>query len=127
MNRITEFELAGKKYPLNFSVKAARMVDEKYGGIEKLANAFDGSSGIGKMMTTLTDIMHVLMEQGAAYQKITDGKETDIPSLDEFEVLIGMGDITMLQQSLFEAIGIGSTATVETEPDTKNEKTTQND
>jgi hypothetical protein len=44
MSRITEIEIAGKKYPLNFSVKAAKEVSKRYGDIANIDKAFNGKT-----------------------------------------------------------------------------------
>ena len=41
MNRIKEIEIAGVKYPLNFSVKRQKEVSKRYGDISNIGNAFD--------------------------------------------------------------------------------------
>ena len=39
MSRITEIEIAGRKYPLNFSVRAAKEVANRYGDISSVGEA----------------------------------------------------------------------------------------
>lgn len=124
MNRTTTLQLAGKQYPLNFSVAAARQIDERYGGMEKLSQAFDGGS-IGRMMGTLSDVMYLLMQQGAAYEKLVNGREVELPTAEELDVLMGMQDFAVIQKTLFEAMGVGAKATVEVAPDAKNADATR--
>ena len=125
MNRIVEFELVGKTYPLNFSVKVARQLDEEFGGFEKLGEVM--LEGTGKGLTAACALLHQMMEQGAAYQKLTKGKEIEIPNQEDLEVLIGLPDYNRVQEAVLSAAGIGSQPTVEVEPDEKNGKTTQSE
>lgn len=36
MNRITYVEIAGKKYPLSFSLSALKEISNRFGGIEEM-------------------------------------------------------------------------------------------
>lgn len=123
MKRLTDFEMAGKIYPLNFSVKVARKVDEEFGGLDHLGDVMDG--GIGKGLTAICVLLHEMMEQGAAYRKLTEGAEIEVPSLDEMETLIGAQDVGALSEAIMNAAGLGGKPTVEVEPDAKNGKTAQ--
>ncbi len=125
MNRIVEFELAGKKYPLNFSVKAARIVDEEFGSLDNVSGVF-GWKDITNSLYNVSRLLQILMEQGAEYNRLVSGEKVDTPSADEIEVLIGAPDLKRAQTAIFEAIGIGSATTVEVEPE-KNVKATQNE
>lgn len=80
------------------------------------------------MKTTLYNqswLLYLLMEQGAEYIKLVDGKDVNLPNIDDFEVLIGVLDMKVVQEALFECIGISLTPTVEVETDPKNAETTQ--
>ena len=123
MNRITEFELGGKRYPLNFSVAAARKIDEEYGGFEKLNGVFAWES-VESALKDCFWTLRLLMEQGAAYQRIFGGEVVEIPTLEEMEILLGGPDIQRMQRAIHEALGLGMEATVEVEPDPKNGETT---
>lgn len=124
MNRITEFEIAGKKYPLNFSVKAARAVDEKFGSLDQLSGVF-GWGDITTIMYNVCWTLRLLMEQGAAYKKLVEGEDVELLSEEDLETLIGAPDIPRAQAAIHESIGISMKQTVEVEPDEKNAETTQ--
>ena len=123
MSRITEIEIAGKKYPLNFSVKAAKEVSKRYGGIENVTDAFSGGA-VDEMMDEATWILAVLMEQGSAYKKIIDGEDIEAPTQDELEIIMGVADFTNIQDVLMGAMTSGMEREIEVEPG-KNETTTQ--
>lgn len=124
MNRITEFEIAGKKYPLNFSVKAAEMIGERYGDISEIGKAFDGDNA-SKMLSEFVWLLSVLIDQGCAYKRIVSGDDIAAPSLDDLKVIIGMQDFIARKSELMNAIVSGMKPTVEVEPDAKNADTTQ--
>lgn len=125
MNRISEIEIAGKKYPLNFSVKAARAVDEKFGSLDKLSGVIGVSDNFTENMYNIHWMLILLMEQGAAYKKLVDGEDIVIPTSDDLEVLIGAPDLVPAQAAILQSIGLSMKPTVEVEPDSKNAETTQ--
>lgn len=124
MGRIKEIEVAGKKLTLNFSTKAAKAVDERFGGIEQIGEVFSGDTVAG-IMENIVWFLYLLTEQGAAYSKIVNGEEVAVYSLEELEVLVGFSDIMEMQNVLLDAIGMGMEAEVKVETDEKNEETTQ--
>ncbi len=118
MKRQVEFSLAGKTYPLNFSVKAARWADEELGGLEKLGDMME--DGVGKGLSAICALLYQMMEQGAAYRRLTQGVETDLPAREELEILLGMQGMKEVQEAVLAAAGLGAKPTVEVEPDPKN-------
>ena len=125
MNRITEIELAGTSYPLNFSTRAAELFDERYGGLENIGSAISGST-TGKTIKEVRWMLATLIGQGAAYRRIVDKVENP-PCLTEEELAVVMGiqDIQKLKTTLLAAMSAGSEPTVEVEPDKKNADATQ--
>lgn len=124
MKRITEIELAGKQYPLNFSVKAAKAVDEKFGSLDQLSGVF-GWGDITTSMYNVCWMLELLMEQGAAYKKLVDGETVELLPKEELETIIGPADIPMVQVAILESIGLSMKPSLEVEPDEKNVETTQ--
>lgn len=124
MDRITEIEIAGKKYPLNFSVKAAKEVSKRYGDIENVSDAFTDKE-MSEMMDEATWILALLIEQGVAYKKIVEGEELTAPTKDELEIIMGVADFADLKDTLLGSMMAGMEREVEVEPDPKNAKTTQ--
>lgn len=127
MERIQYVTLAGKAYPLNFSVRAARAVDEKYGSLDQMGGIFGAAEDFTTNLYNIHWLLRLLMEQGAAYLRLVEGESVELPDEDELEVLVGIHNLLEVQASLLEAIGFGSKTTVEVEPDPKNETTTQSD
>lgn len=127
MNRISEIEIAGKKYPLNFSVKAAKTVDEKFGSLDGISGVIGAAEDFSTNLYNIHWMLCLLMQQGAAYKKLADGEEVEIPSADDLEILIGAPDLVMAQAAILESIGLSVKPTVEIEADPKNAETTQGD
>ena len=124
MNRITEIEIAGKNYPLNFSVKAAKEVSKRYGDISNIGDAFTDKP-MDEMMDEANWILSLLIEQGIAYKKIVDGEEIKGITSDELEVVMGVADFANLKDTLFESMMAGMEREVEVEVAPKNAKTKQ--
>jgi hypothetical protein len=124
MDRITEIEIAGKKYPLNFSVKAAKEVSKRYGDISNIGDAFTGKP-MDEMMDEASWILALLIEQGVAYKKIVEGEDIKPLTKDELEIVMGVVDFAGLKDTLLGAMTAGMKREVEVEPDTKNAETTQ--
>lgn len=124
MNRITEMEIAGKKYPLNFSLKAAREVAKRYGDISNVTDAFNGKA-VDEMMDEAAWILALLLQQGAEYKKVVDGEDIKIFTKGELEVVLGVADFAGLKETLMDAMLAGMKREIEVEPDIKNAEATQ--
>lgn len=124
MNRITEIEIAGTKYPLNFSLVAAKEVAKRYGGIESVTDIFDGKS-TDEMMDEATWLLALLIDQGVEYKKIIDGEEVRKLTQDDLGVVMGVFEFKGLKDTLIGAMMAGMEREVEVEPDPKNAETTQ--
>lgn len=120
MNRITEIEIAGRKYPLNFSTKAVKEVSKRYGDLSKVGDAFSDRP-VEEMMDEATWLLALLIEQGVAYKKIIDGEEIKGLTQEELEVVMGIADFADLKDTLLGAM----TAGMEREVEVKNGKATQ--
>lgn len=124
MKRISDIEILGTRYPLNFSVKAAKAVDEKFGSLDKVSGIF-GWEDISTTLYNVHWLLKLLLEQGAAYKKLVEGEAIEPPSEEVLGVLIGPGDIPRVQAIILESIGLSIQPTVEVEIDEKNAETTQ--
>lgn len=135
--RIKHVEIAGKAYPLNFSVSAANEVTRRYGGITGINDAL----GLGSTQEDQTPeqkeragarirdeiawLLALLIQQGIAYEKLMGGAPEKPLTEDEICILASPSDILGMRLSVLEAVGAGLGVTVETEPDVKNAGTTQ--
>lgn len=126
MNRITEIEIAGSKYPLNFSTKAAKEIAQRYDGLENIEDAF-ADKAVDAMMDEIVWLLSLLIAQGVAYKRIVDGEEVKGITADELEVVLGVADMAGLKDKIMDAMLGGMKREVEVEVDTKNAETTQSE
>ena len=124
MERITEFEIGGRSFPLNFSVRAAELFAERYGDVSEIGKAFEGEN-TAKMLSEFTWILFVLIEQGCAYKNLVENENLDAPTFDDLKVIVGLQDLLARRDELMRAIVSGMETTVEAEVDSKNAETTQ--
>ena len=112
MNRITEIEIAGRKYPLNFSTKAVKEVSKRYGDISKVGDAFSDRP-VDEMMDEATWLLALLIGQCVAFKKIIDGEEIKGLTQEELEVVMGIVDFADLKDTLLGAMTAGMDREVE--------------
>jgi hypothetical protein len=124
MNRIGEIEIAGSKYPLNFSTKAAKEIAQRYDGLENIEDAFSGKA-VDAMMDEIIWLLSLLIAQGVAYKRIVEGEDVKGITADELEVVLGVADMTDMKGKIMNAMLGGMKREVEVEPDPKNAETTQ--
>ena len=123
MKRLSEIEINGIKYPLNFSIKAGRLIAEKYGSLEGALKDLDTDKTDVETFDKMIFIVETMMEQGQEYMKLS-GKESPTPlSKDEMEVFLDFNDTGYLMSCVVSGTVAGSEQEVETED--PNEKTTQ--
>lgn len=124
MNRLTEIEIAGTSYPLNFSTKAAKLISARYNGLDNIDKAFTGKS-VDNMMDEVVWLLALLIEQGAAYKRIVEGAEVKAINAGDLEVVLGVADLAGMKDKIMGAMLSGMERTVEVEDDPKNGETTQ--
>jgi len=123
MARISYLEIAGKKYPLSFSLMAQKKIAAKYGGLDKIANYMTGDNE--ETYVELGYICTLLIQQGCAYK---NAFEKDVPPyenapvvngefvpLTEDEIMLGVGfsDMKDLVNAIMECMGKGVKAELE--------------
>lgn len=132
MSRCTFIELAGKKYPLIFSLAASKAISAKYGGIAKIGEMLNtGNLGV-KEIETISFVITVLISQGCAYKNMFeadlppepgarhDGEKYISLSQEEVEICIGISEAGMIIEKITECINKSSETEIEAE--TKNTK-----
>lgn len=131
MNRITYVKIAGKSYPMSFSLGASKKIIEKYGSAQKMQTAMKKSDDVEKL-SIVTDMLALLIAQGCAYKNyfekdipapddapLIDGKWTPLPA-EVIEIALGVMDVAEVTQKIEECISIGSKKEVEGRPEGKN-------
>lgn len=133
MKKAVYLNLAGKNYPLNFSLGACKVIAKQLGGIEKLEDLV--SEGLNaETIDKIAMILQVLIAQGCAYKNLFEidaGISVDVenPALgedgrfkplskEELEMVVGFDDISNVITAINECI-YGS---AKTDIDTKTPK-----
>ena len=137
MSRLTYIKIAGKNYPMSFSLGASKKLIAKFGGVEKIQSEL---SKPGKDLEKLDLIMYVLsllISQGCAYKNylekdmpvpedspVIDGKWVPIPQ-EVIEIAVQMQDMEELTEKISACIARSNKKEVEAKPTGKNAKATQ--
>ena len=137
MAKITYITIAGKDYPMSFSLAAAKKIMEKYGGTGKLMKKMDETGSDAEKLEMISDILELLIAQGCAYKNyfeadipvpenapVIDGKWTPLPK-DIIDIALGVSDSETMVKSINECISTGSKKDLSAKPTSKNAKTTR--
>lgn len=130
MKKTTYLNLAGKNYPLNFSLGACKVIAKELGGIEKLEELASGGLS-AETIDKIIMVLKVLIAQGCAYKNLFEldaGIPIDVedPAIgadgrfkplgrEEIEMVVGFDDIANIITAINECVS-GSAGT---EIDTK--------
>ena len=136
MSRIVYAKIAGKSYPMSFSLGASKKIIGKYDSAEKMKSALEKSKDTDKI-DLVTEMIELLTAQGCAYMNyfekdmpkpddapIVDGKWTALPR-DVIEIAVGISDVDELVKKITECIDGGSKKEVETRAEGKNAESGQ--
>ena len=136
MNRITYVKIAGKEYPMSFSLGATKKIIEKYGSVSKMQSELKKTSEVDKI-GMISELLSLLIYQGCAYKNyfekdipapenapIVDGKWTPLPT-DVIDIALGVMDIEEVSKKIEECMSSGSNKEVEIRTEGKNAKGAQ--
>ena len=131
MSRITFVTIAGKNYPMSFSLGASKKIIEKYGGAEKMKTALEKAKDAQKI-DMITELLELLIAQGCAYKNyfekdipapdnspVVDGKWAPLPC-EALEIAVGVYDVKELSDKILECVGNGSKKEIELKTEGKN-------
>ena len=119
MSRITFVNIAGKNYPMSFSLGATKKIIEKYGGAEKMKTSLEKAEDVQEI-DMVTELLELLIAQGCAYKNyfekdipapedspVLEGKWVPLPH-EAIEIAVGVYDVEELSEKILECIGKGS-------------------
>lgn len=86
MSRITYAEIAGKKYPMSFSLGASKKIIEKFGSVDRMKSALSQKGKDSEKIGIVLDILALLIAQGCAYKNYF---EADIPAPENAPIIDG--------------------------------------
>lgn len=117
MNRITYVEIAGKKYPLSFSLSALKEISNRFGGIEEMyAFLTEEKKSIEEVLEAISFMLSVMIKQGCAYMNLFlkdvppvegaryEGEYISL-SKEEIDLAISAFDLEELIGTITECIG----------------------
>lgn len=138
MDRTVYINIAGKEYPMRFSLGASKKIAEKFGSLKKMQDNLTGdASGEGteaKSLEVIAYMLAVLIKQGCAYKNlfeadqpippnapVKDGKYVGLEQ-EEIEVALDMADMEAASKKIFEAIGAGNAREVNAKGKPENKR-----
>lgn len=139
MDRTVYIEIAGKQYPMRFSVGASIAITKKFGSLQNMANSLKNGDDVNEEKTfeTIIWMTETLIRQGCAYKNlfesdlpipenapVKDGKYVPITA-ENLEIALDIADMGEITQKIFAAIGSGNKKEIHTkekENGKKNEK-----
>lgn len=135
MNRIVYVKIAGKNYPMSFSLGAAKKIAEKFGSTQKAMEKMKKAGG--NEIDILIDMLALLISQGCAYKNyfeadipapgdapVIDGKWKPLPR-EVIEIAIDVTDVEEIVDKISECINTGSKKEVEAKQTGKNVEAAQ--
>lgn len=131
MSKITYITLAGKDYPMSFSLGATKRLIQRYGSVEKMQERIKKEGNEADKLEAIVEILTLLISQGCAYKNffekdlpapdnapIINGKWEPLPS-EVIEVAVDIFDAEDMVAKIVECISGGSKKDVEAKPDKK--------
>ena len=123
--RTAKIEIEGREYLLCFSARVVRAVTERYGGVECIDTALNGSEPV-RALDEAVWLLATMMDGGARYAKLNEIDNPPALTADELLDMLDISDFSRLKNKIAETITNGKRMNVEVEPP-KNAKTTQAD
>ena len=135
MGKITYIKIAGRSYPMSFSLGASKKIIQRYGSSQKMNAALQEEGDESKKIDMVVWILSLLIAQGCAYKNYF---EADIPAPEDapiidgkwvpvdqnvLEYAIDIAEIEEVTKKIEECISGGSKKNVEVKPG-KNAKAT---
>lgn len=137
MERCTYIKIAGKEYPMSFSLGAAKRIIAKHGSAQGMVKAIKSKNDDVAKLDMVTEILELLISQGCAYKNyfekdmpkpenapVFEGKWEPLPR-EALEIAIGVYDMEDMVKKIEECINKGNKKEFETKTDSKNVKAAQ--
>lgn len=136
---LTTIQIAGKEYPLSFSLGAAQKIISRYGSTEKMIEMLKKEGEEEKKINEIVNILELLMSQGCAYKNyfekdmpvpenapVEEGKWIPLPA-EAIKIALMIQDAEEIAKKIEECINRGSKKKIEAKEikTGKNARTTQ--
>lgn len=133
MDRTVYINIAGKEYPMRFSLGASKALCEKFGSLNAMAGKISGDKA--EDFEAIAWIVALLIKQGCAYKNlfeseipapesapVKDGKYIAI-SQEDLEIALEVKNLKEILEKIFATMGKGQKETIEVEmKDPKSKK-----
>lgn len=117
--RTAEITLAGKTYPLCFSLRSLYAFCDRYGSmngaLQKPAEANESGGTQGMVEEYLWQLLQ-LMKDGKKHAEMVEAHTEDIPELETLYDLLGIEDLTNIQLKIVEAVNASIGREIGAEP-----------
>lgn len=131
MGKISYVKIAGKNYPMSFSLGVTKKLISEYGSVEKMKAKLSKPGKEEEKMDAVVDMLAILIAQGCAYKNffeselpapddapIIDGKWTALPR-EAIEISVDIFEVEGMVNAIMQCIDGGSKKEVEGKPDKK--------
>lgn len=105
--------LAGKEYPLHFSLRVLNACKERYGTLDGIFQALQGAADGMDVIEECLWLLENMLDAGWRYDRINGKNPTQPPDMD---MLLDVLDLAEVQAALVTAIAGDSVRTVEADP-----------
>lgn len=124
---VSYLKLAGKNYPLSFSLGASKRIAQKYGSINKIEEKLTFEELTEETIDVITDLVELLINQGCAYKNVFEKNlpaEKDAPIVDgkyiplsreEIEIVIGFDDFDNIIEAIMRCVNSSAKTEIEVE------------
>lgn len=125
MDRVTYFELAGKRFPCCFSVGAQAEFAQRCGGIEHINTLMD-TKDLTVLLQNILWMLSVLMKYGAKHVRFYGEDSPEPPSAEMLQAVVSPAEMPRCQQAVVEAMKAGNHVTTQTAPAKKKTSAASN-
>lgn len=133
MDRLTYINVAGKNYPMSFSLQAMKILAKKSGSVGNAISKITDKELDADTIDMITEVLEMLITQGCAYKNyfekdlpteedapVIDGKWTPLPK-EALEIGLQLRDMDAVAKAIEECVDIGQEKEVTAiEDDSKN-------
>lgn len=122
---MTKITIAGKEYPIVFSLSVARALTKKYGDLDVISKVGDESTPIDDKIDLSIFMLQKLIASGVTYQRMNGEPAPDVPAEEELACMITIQEMPEITRKFYEAFKMQRTIEVESEDESDpNTKTT---
>ena len=121
---MTKITIAGKEYPIVFSLSVARALTKKYGDLDVISKVGDEATPIDDKIDLSIFMLQKLITSGVTYQRMNGEAAPDVPSEEELACLITIQEMPEITKKFYEAFKMKRTVEIESEEEKDPNATT---